>query len=49
MRVVLMAKRLGGQFMCLATVMNDFQAEVELYREYPEGQYTNQHWKYCDE
>jgi hypothetical protein len=49
MRVILRAERLGGNVLCVATVKNDFQADVELYREYPEGVYTNQRWSYYDE
>ena len=49
MRVIFMADRLGGHVMCLATVMNDFQADVQLYKEYPKSLYTNQRWSYNDE
>ena len=49
MRVVLMAERLGGKMYCFTTVMNDFQADVQLYREYPKGLYINQTWRYDDE
>lgn len=49
MRVILMAERLGGRMICLATVMNDFQADVQLYKEFPKGIYTNQRWIYDDD